>query len=359
MKPTTPIATCAGLRRPRLSLAVRNLTVLAAGTVLLTGCRREPTVAAPENLPAVAVRLVTVETHGLVSAEDVVGTVRAKLHAAVEAKIPGRIEALLVAPGQSVKAGDTLAALDAREVKARMESAQAVREQSARDLERIRTLVKEGAATAAELDAAEARVRVAAAAVTEAETMLAHTRVVAPFDGVITRKLADVGDLATPGRPLVEIEDPARLRFEADLPEALVDRVQLGAKLSVRLTSLATPVEGIVGEIAPVAEALSRTYLVKLDLPVTAGLRAGQFGRMAVPTGAAYVPHVPASAIVQQGQLEYVLTAVEGKARLRLIRTGKRFGSEVEVVAGLDRDEEVVADGPAKIQDGQPLEVKP
>lgn len=293
----------------------------------------------------------------MTATEEVVGTVRAKLRAAVEAKIAGRIEALLVAPGQLVKQGETIAALDAREIKARLDSAQAVRDQATRDLERISKLVKDGASTASELDAVQARQRVAAASVTEAETMLGHARVVAPFDGVITRKLADVGDLATPGRPLVEIEDPARLRFEADVPEALLDRLQLGVKLPVHVSSLKESVEGVVSEIAPVAEAVSRTYLVKLDLPVVPGLRAGQFGRVAVPTGEAAVPHVPKGSAVQRGQLEYVYVAEAGKAHLRLIRTGKRFGGDVEVVSGLNAGEKIVAD-PAKVQDGQPLEVK-
>jgi RND family efflux transporter MFP subunit len=307
----------------------------------------------------VAVKLVAVEAHGLTAVEEVVGTVRAKLRAAVEAKLAGRVETLLVAPGQTVKRGDLLATLEAREALARLDSAQAVREQATRDWERVGRLVRDGAATVAELDAVLARQRVAAAAVVEAETMVGHARVVAPFDGVITRKLADLGDLATPGRPLLELEDPQRLRFEADVPEALLERLQLGAKLPVRLAALKEPVEGVVGEIAPVAEAVSRTFLVKLELPFLPGVRAGQFGRMAVSTGEAAVPHVPAAAIFQRGQLEYVFVADGGYARLRLIRTGKHFGREVEIVAGLNVAERVIVEGGERVQDGQPVEVQP
>ncbi len=332
--------------------------ILAATLAGVTGCQRSPAPSATTpSLPPVSVTLATVETHGLTATEEVVGTVRAKLRAAVEAKIAGRIEALLVAPGQAVKRGDTLASLDAREVRARLDSAQAVRDQAAKDLDRISRLVKDGAATASELDAVQARQRVAAAAAAETEAMLGHARVVAPFDGVITRKLAEVGDLATPGRPLVEIEDPARLRFEADVPEALLDRLQLGAKLPVRVASLKEPAEGVVSEIAPVAETVSRTYLVKLDLPAVAGLRAGQFGRVSVPTGEAAVPHVPMGSVVQRGQLEYVYVVDAGKAHLRLIRTAKRFGGDVEVVSGLNTGEKIVAD-PSKVQDGQPVEAR-
>ncbi len=333
-------------------LAMLTAAVLAAG-----GCKPASPAATAPALPPVRVGLATVESHGMTATEEVVGTVRAKLRASVEAKISGRIEALLVVPGQFVKRGETIASLDAREIKARLDSAQAVRDQATRDLERISKLVKDGASTASELDAVQARQRVAAAAVTEAETMLGHALVVAPFDGVITRKQADVGDLATPGRLLVEIEDPARLRFEADVPEALLDRLKLGAKLPLRISSLKDSLEGAVSEIAPVAEAVSRTYLVKLDLPVVAGLRAGQFGRVSVPTGEAAVPHVPMSSVIQRGQLEFVFVAEGGKAQLRLIRTGKRLGNDVEVVSGLNVDERIVVD-PAKIQDGQPVEAR-
>ena len=334
------------------------LAPIMAGA-LFVGCHRQIPPKPPQSLPPKAATLVGVETHGVATSEEVVGTVRAKLRSAVEAKIPGRIEALLVVPGQAVQAGDTLASLDAREVKARLDSTLAVREQTGRDLDRLRRLVRDGAATAAELDAIEARHRVATASVTEAETLLGHTRVIAPFAGVITRKLADVGDLAVPGRPLVEIEDPGRLRIEADVPEALIDKVQLGMKLPVHMGSLPSGTEGVVGEIAPVAEAVSRTFVVKLDLPSIPGLRAGQFGRVSVPTGDSAGLHVPASALLQRGQLEYVFVADAGRARLRLIRSGRRPNGMVEVVSGLDAGEKVVAPIPADLQDGQPLEVHP
>lgn len=358
----TPVPMTVQNRLAPSKTLLRSLTGYVAPlvvTAVVAGCHRQVTPPPPASLPVKTVTVVGVETHGLSTSEDVVGTVRAKLRSAVEAKIPGRIEALLVVPGQSVQAGDTLASLDAREVKARLDSALAVREQTGRDLDRLRKLVRDGAATAAELDAIEARHRVAMASAAEAETMLGHTRVVAPFSGVITRKLADVGDLAVPGRPLVEIEDPSRLRIEADVPEALIDKIQLGMKLPVRIGSLPSRTEGIVGEIAPVAEALSRTYAVKLDLPSIPGLRAGQFGRVAVPTGEAAGLHVPATSLVQRGQLEYVFVADAGQAHLRLIRSGRRPNGLVEIVSGLVAGEKVVAPLPTDLQDGQPVEVRP
>jgi hypothetical protein len=94
-------------------------------------------------------------------------------------------------------------------------------------------------------------------------------------------------------------------------------------------------------------------------LPAAAGLRSGQFGRVAVPVGEVSAIRVPASAVVQRGQMELVFVAVNGHAQLRLVKTGKRIGNEVEVVSGLDAGESVVVDGAAHLVDGQPLTVKP
>ncbi len=325
---------------------------LAAG-----GCRPEtPTTAAAVTLPAVKTRVVPIELLTSSATEEVVGTVRARLRAAVEAKVPGRIESLRVNPGQTVNAGELLLTLDAREAQARLDSAIAVREQTSRDLERISKLVKEGAVTQADLDATEARHRVALASVSEAETVLGHTRVLAPFKGVITRKLADVGDLATPGRPLLEIEDPLALRFEADVPEALLERLEMGASFPVRLDSRTNLLAGIVSEVAPVADSVSRTFRVKLDLATVPGLRAGQFGRVAVPTGGTAVPQVPATAVVRHGQMEYVWIVQEGRAQLRIVRTGKVAGDRAEVLSGVTPGETVVMDGAMVIREGQPVE---
>ena len=345
---------------PKIWAGVVSLSLLC----LLAGCGPDPRSAssgtgAPSAAAVAKVRLVAVESHGFTATEEVVGTVRTRLHATVEAKVAGRIESLGVAPGQTVRQGQLLATLDARETQARLDSAKAVLDQAARDLERVGRLLKDGAATPSELEAVQSRHRMALAAVSEMETILGHARVVAPFDGVITRKAVDIGDLANPGRPLVEIEDPTHLRFEADVPEALIDEISSGARLPVRIASRKDSIEGVVVEMAPVAEAVSRTYRVTLDLPVVPGLRAGQFGRVAVPTGQATVPHVPSSAVFQRGQLEYVVVAVAGRAQLRLVRTGKRMAADAEVISGLEVGEMVVVLEPDRVREGQPLEVIP
>ncbi|HUB86527.1 MAG TPA: efflux RND transporter periplasmic adaptor subunit, partial [Verrucomicrobiae bacterium] len=183
--------------------------------------------------------------------------------------------------------------------------------------------------------------------------------VTAPFAGVITRKDADVGDLAAPGKPLLEMEDPLHLRLEADVPEALVDKVKLGDKLSVRVDALETNLIGVISEIAPSADSDSRTFVVKLDLPSVLGLRAGQFGRVAVPTGEVSALRVSASAVVQRGDMQLLFVVTDRHAQLRIVKSGAQVGDEVEIVSGLNSGEQVVTSGVNDLTDGQPVVVKP
>ncbi len=324
-----------------------------------TGCSKQETPPAPESLPSAPVRAVVVESAARAAFEEVVGTVQAKLRAAIEPKVSARIEALLVAPGQTVKAGDLIARLDAREIQARLDQAMAVREQATADLNRARALLQQKITTQAEFDGVQARARVSLGALTEAETMLAYTKVVAPYDGIITRQLADVGDLAAPGKPIAAMEDPRLLRFEADVPEALIGSIKLGAKLAVRIGAKSPVIEGTVVEMAPVADAASRTFLVKLDLPATEGVRSGQFGRVLVPVGETRAIHVPLSALVVRGQMETVFVIEKQNARLRIVRTGKRTDGEVALISGISAGDRVVVEGNENLHDGQPVTLKP
>ena len=288
--------------------------------------------------------------------EEVVGTVRSKQRAVVEAKVSGRVLEYTATPGAMVKAGDLLARLENQEIQAKVDQAKAMLDQAERDFARQKQLIASNATTRQEFDAADARVKIGTGAVSEAETMMSYAKVTAPFDGVVTRKLADVGDLAMPGKPLLEIEAPTSLRFEADLPEAILDRVKLGEKMPVRLAKV---IEGTVSEISPVADPVSRTFRVKLDLPPAEGLRTGQFGRVSVPVAEVKLLLVPQSAVLKRGQMELVFVAQNGKAALRLVKTGKVLEGRIEVLSGLEEGEQVIVSETAKLTDGQPVTIQP
>ena len=321
----------------------------------LGACSKQPE--PPQNhLPALPVRTQRVEPKPHVAFEEVTGQVRPKLQTAIAPEAAARIEKMLVVPGQQVKRGDILVQLDTREARAKLEQARAVFEQAEKSLQRQTALLANKATSQSDYDAALAANRVAKAAMAQAETALNYMTVTAPFDGVITKKAADVGDLASPYKAMLEMEDPAALRFEADVPEAVIGFVKAEAALPVRAGT--ANVTGTVSELTPVADPQSRTFLVKLDLPPTPGLRTGQFGHVSIPLNETKVLRLPASAVVQRGQMELAFVIAGGRAELRLVKTGKHFGNEVEVVSGIEAGEQVAVDAVASLHDGQPVEVR-
>ena len=246
--------------------------------------------------------------------------------------------------------------LDAREIQAKLDQATAARDQAESDLVRNTKLIAQHAITQQEFEAIQSRARIARASVTEAETMLGYTKITAPFNGVITSKLSDVGDLAAPGRPLLKMEDPQALRFEADVPEAIIARIKPDAVLPVRVGGQ-PEISGTVTEISPASDPNSRTFLVKLDLPQFAGLRGGLFGRVGVPVGESSVLRFPSSAVVQRGQMEIVFVQDKDHAVLRLVKTGKHIENDVEILSGIEPNEKVITDHVAQLMDGQTVEV--
>ncbi len=338
---------------------MKRLPFLLAA-LILGSCGKQETARRPAPVPpsaVVKVQKAKLEPH--VAVEEVVGTVRSKQRAVVEAKISGRVMEYLAIPGAIVKAGELLARIEVPEIQAQVDQAKAVLDQGQRDLDRQKQLIASNTTTRQEYDAANARVNVATAGLSEAETMMSYARVTAPFDGVVTRKLAEVGDLAMPGKPLLEIEAPTGLRFEADLPEAILSGVTMGATMSVWIASVAHPLEATVSEIAPISDPASRTFQIKLDLPAVASLRSGQFGRVSVPIGEAKLIVVPKVGLIKRGQMELMIVVNDGHAALRLVKTGKTLGDVVEVLSGLEEGEQVVVSDPAKLKDGQPVTIQP
>lgn len=334
--------------------------LLSLAAVVLTACTHDERKPAPSQLPPAKVTTAAVQLSSLLAVEEIVGTVRPKIRARVEAKVSGRIEQMLAAPGQTVKKGDLLVELGVQEIRAKADAAQAVLDQAQRDLQRLTALVASNAVSKQEHESAAARVKVAEASMHEAQTMLGYAQVRAPFDGVVARKLADVGDLAMPGKLLLEVEAPGALRFETDVPEALIGQIKPAAKLKVRIASLPQTLEATISEISPVADAQSRTFPVKLDLPSNEGLRMGQFGRVEIPVGESKVMRVPDSAVIVRGQMEAVMVVENERAQLRLVKSGKHSDGQMDILSGLAAGESiVVSENAGSLTDGQSVEVQP
>lgn len=337
-----------------------RLYTLAALAALSAGCsthhaKRAET--APIEKQAVSVAFAREVSQAV--GDEVIGTVRARSVAVISSSVMGNVRALRVKVGSRVKAGEVLIQLSAGEIDAKANQAQAMFAQAELDLKRAEQLKASQSIPAARYEAATAQFRVAEAALAEANVMRGYTTLRAPFAGIITAKQCEVGDQALPGKPLLVLESPGALRLEASVPEAIAKLLHIGDALSAHFDSIAEPVTATVSELSPSADPVSRTVLVKLDLPSVPELRSGVFGRVTVRTGEQRAVIIPSTALVRRGQMELVFVVRDDRAHLRIVRTGAEPDGTVKVLSGLDDGERVVVADAALLVDGQPLEVRP
>jgi RND family efflux transporter MFP subunit len=223
----------------------------------------------------------------------------------------------------------------------------------------------------ATLRGAEARTTRAAASVEEARAALdaaraggeaaevgaSFTRVTAPFDGLVTEKLVEPGNLAVPGTPLLRIEDTSGFKLEVRIDESRAAWVSRHAGVPVTVDAPTGPrtVAGRVDEVARAIDADARALLVTIALPPADDLRAGMFGRASIPGPVRRTLTVPDEALVRHGQLSSVFVVDNGRARMRLVNAGRSQAARVEVLAGLAEGERVVVGPPAGLRDGAAL----
>lgn len=329
-----------------------------ATLLVAAGCSRHEAPHSAPRLPAARVRLAAVQTAELPQLTEVTATVRPVQRAALASKVMGAIVALPVALGQGVRPGDLLVKLSAAEATAKVTQARAQLNVARRDLERERDLAAKGASTAETVRNLEDRHTGCEAMLREAEAQLSYTEIRAPFDGVISRKPANAGDLAVPGQTLVELEETAHFEIEACIPDSLAGALRPGAELACQVADLSF--RGTLREWSSAADPTTRTLGVKIAVPAGTGVRSGQFARVQVPGVTRRTLLVPATAISLNGQMERVFVAGEGnRASLRLVKTGAVRGGQIEILSGLGADDRIIIDPPASLRDGQPLEALP
>lgn len=311
--------------------------------------------AASEKLPPERVRVLNVSPSRVADQIEVMGNVQAAESAIISSRISGNISEILVSPGSFVKSEEKLLQISAEEISAKLLQARAQLNQASRNLEREKKLLAKRAATPEAVKSLEETQEIAQANYNEAKTMLGYTSVKAPFEGRITRKLVDVGDLATPGKPLLHIENENSVQVVADVPEVLANNISMGMKMNISVPSASLEIEGSVAEIAPIADRQSRTVNIKLDIGKSSSLRSGQFARVTLPGKELKTLLIPLETIQMYGQMEKVFVAEDGRARLRLIRTGKTYPDGIEVLSGLTPGDSLILSTAEPLSDGQPI----
>jgi len=338
------------------------LIVAACLLLVFTGCKREsprePIDKAPQ-LAVASVRVALVSARANGRQNEVAGTVEAVRRAAISAKVGGTIIRMPVVLGSAVKQGDLLVQLDAGEVNARLQQAEARLAEAKRNYEREKRLLEKEASTRETVNSLDDALKVAEAAAAEARTMRGYTAISAPFSGVVAQKMAQAGDMAMPGMPLLVLEDNRNLQAVVAVPEASALKIHRGDRLPVQVSAAGFDGTGVVTELGPSSDAMSRTTVVKLSIDDAAGLQPGQYLRLLLPAPAVTTLWVPESAVLRYGQMERLFTVEDNKAELRLVRTGAHRDGAIEILAGLREGEQVVIEGNDQLMDGQPVQVAP
>jgi len=342
--------------------------------------------------PGVEVQLATASLTSPAQANAVLtasGYVVARRKAAVASKGTGTLVFLGVEEGDKVKKGQVIARLDDSDVRATLQRSRENLRMAEADLndaklsaERLKILLREGMVAQAEYDTAEARykrvvasIEAARFAVREAEVAVENMRIVAPFDGTVLKKNADVGEIVAPlagaassKAAVVTIADMSSLEVEADVSEANITRVS--PEQSCEITLDAYPQQrypGLVDKIVPTADRAKATVLVKIKfksydqrvLPeMGAKITFLAPGTLDATTSSQAVLALPAAAVASHNGQHVVFQIKDDRALAVPVTTGQRLGSLIEIKDGLKEGDKVIAKVDDHIYDGSKVSIK-
>jgi RND family efflux transporter MFP subunit len=297
------------------------------------------------------------------------GLIEAVNQGTVAAQTSGRVEAILYDVNDFVPAGAVIIRLRATEQRAGLAQAEAaLHEATSRETEaqsryqRISDMYDRKVVPKATLeevtanrDAAVARLAAARAALESAREGVAYTEVRAPYAGIVTKRLVQVGETVSPGTPLMSGLSLQYLRVTVDVPQSIVGQVRRIKKGAVYVDG--GRIEATRVTVFPEASAPSNTFRARLELPENAtDLYPGTFVKVGFVTGEADRVLVPVSSLIERSEVTavYVLDA-SGRTSMRQVRVGDRFDDRIEILSGLVPGERVAVDPLAAVKELKPM----
>lgn len=307
-----------------------------------------------EVLPTATVRLIA--GTGTAQAGWVAASLNKADQATLSTRLAGTVKRVLVSEGAKVSAGQLLLELEAGDLLGQLKAAESAREAATAHHQRIQNLLAKGAATPSEREQAAANQAAAEGAVAAVKGQLAYAQIRAPFSGTVQRRDAQAGTFVGPGQPLITLEGAGSLELTASLSDTEAATLKVGRKIAFEAEGRRG--EAVLTALAAGGDPLTHRQALRAKVLKPADLRSGAFARIQVPgaKGSEGV-RVPLSALIQRGELSGVFVAENGQAHLRWLDLGERAGGTVEVRAGLDAKDAVIAD-PKDLKDGQPITIQ-
>ncbi|WP_440054801.1 efflux RND transporter periplasmic adaptor subunit [Pseudoalteromonas sp. T1lg65] len=319
-----------------------------AGVFSSTLAPGEKSVSAPYNGETYIVRPVSVKI-----SESVPASVVAKENTMVSSRILAELKTLTVRAGDTVKAGQLIATLDAAELRAELQRVDAQRKandaklvQAQKQLQRSQALNEKGLVAINQVDEWQARVdeltaqaRALDEALRSAEVAIGYTQVKAPISGKVVERLKEPGSTMSPGMPIVSLVNPLQLQVEAAIREGQIKHISIGSELMVRIPSLNVTQQAVVTEMVPVADQLARSFIIKLDMHFHSDVIPGMYAVVEIPMATQAQIEIPENLVKRHGQLTMVEVVETGQLVRRYIRLGEVRGNRVQVLSGLQADE--------------------
>ena len=345
---------------------------LSVATAVLSGCSR-PT---PSAEPIRAVKVLTVGTQAMRAGGEFAGEVRARVESRLGFRVGGKIVRRYVELGQRVKAGEMLAQLDpqdyqlaAQAAKAQVSAALTNRDLAAADFKRYKELRDQNFISGAELERRDAALKAAQAQLDQAQAQGAaqgnqasYTTMLADVSGVVTAVEAEAGQVVAAGTPVVRIAQDGPRDVVFAVPEDKVAQVRIGSVVEVRAWGAQTAIQGAVREVAASADPVTRTFGVKVSLPVKDALALGATVSVlpqSLNRSGVQVIKLPTSALRQDGQSSavWVLDAASMTVKLQPIVIATADGNDVVVAGGLQPGMQVVSAGVHVLSPGQKVTI--
>ncbi|MCP3964355.1 MAG: efflux RND transporter periplasmic adaptor subunit [bacterium] len=364
-------------RRPMLAVLFIGAVLITAVTAYLLGRRpgarpdspSEP--ARQETSVAALVQVAPVRLQELIFDLTSSGSVEARHSVTVSAEVAARVEGMPIAQGTTVEQGTPLLRLGDRDIRHQIEAARASisRERvllAKEDYERKERLFQDGAVVRSVVEQAknqfltlDSAYRSTQAKISQLEAQLAKTRIAAPISGTVTRIFVEGGEFVGPGTPVATLEDMEEVVVRLQLADR--DFIKVRAGQPVEATAAAFPEEvfrGSVTTLGSAADPVTRTFEVEARLDnIGLRLRPGLIVSLRIILDRERGLMVPAEAIsIADEDRGSVFVAVDGRARRKEVRLGRRLDRNVEVLAGLAEGEDLIVVGQDALFDGQAIE---
>jgi RND family efflux transporter MFP subunit len=334
--------------------------VLLLCGLLLVGCDQQ---SVQGNQSPRVERAHLVELHQVT--EDVVkldrvrtGTLRATVRYRLFIQEEGQIADLPWYPGDRVTKGDLLIALDDSLLRSQIARSRAELQRAERDLERVRSLSQRNLVSVEELQRRETELEIARSELAILTTRLGYTRMSAPFSGVVTERLSEPGNFAAKNTHLLTVIDPTSLVVDLQLSEQVFTHLQLGDSVSIQLDALGPQsFAGKITRIYPEVDPLTRRGQIEIQPdPIPVGALPGQLARVSLSARLQQRIMIPFSALrYDQGEYVYLMNAQQ-QIEKREVTTGVRVADRIEVLNGLEADDQIVIRGFMGITEGKAVQ---